>query len=70
MDFANVRTYKITTQGTSLVVQWLRLSASSARGMGSVTGLGTKIPYALWYIQKLFKESLEVMCLPLYSSQV
>ena len=33
--------------GTSLVVQWLRLCASNARGMGSTPRQGTKIPYAL-----------------------
>ena len=30
--------------GTSLVVQWLRLHASSAEGAGSIPGQGTKIP--------------------------
>ena len=29
--------------GTSLVVQWLRLCASTAGGMGSISGKGTKI---------------------------
>ena len=29
--------------GTSLVVQWLRLCASTARGPGSIPGWGTKI---------------------------
>ena len=33
---------------TSLVVQWLRLHASSARGMGLIPGWGTKIPHAMW----------------------
>ena len=31
---------------TSLAVQWLRLHASSAGGMGSIPGRGTKIPQA------------------------
>ena len=30
--------------GTSLVVQWLRLCASNAGGMGLILGQGTKIP--------------------------
>ena len=34
------RRYQI---GTSLAVQWLRLHASTARGMGSITGWGTMI---------------------------
>ena len=34
--------------GTSLVVQWLRLCASSAGSMGSIPGQGTKIPHAMW----------------------
>ena len=32
--------------GTSLVVQWLRLRASTAGGEGSIPGPGTKIPHA------------------------
>ena len=31
--------------GTSLVVQWLRLCVSSAGGVGSIPGQGTKIPH-------------------------
>ena len=38
----------------------VKTSASSAGGAGLITGLGTKIPDALWYSQKLFKGSLEV----------
>ena len=37
---------------TCLVVQWLRLCASTARGMGSVPGQGTKIPTCPWCGQK------------------
>ena len=37
--------------GTSLVVQWLRLHASSAGGAGSIPGWGTKIPHAVWPIK-------------------
>ena len=33
-------------EGTSLAVQWLRLHASTAGGMGSIPGRGTKIPHA------------------------
>ena len=35
--------------GASLVVQWLRLHASTAGGMGSIPGRGTKIPHAAWH---------------------
>ena len=39
----------ITYNGeTSLVVQWLRLRASTAGGMGSIPGWGTKILHAVW----------------------
>ena len=31
--------------GTSLVVQWLRLCAPNAGGLGSIPGGGTKIPH-------------------------
>ena len=34
--------------GTSLAVQWLRLSASIAGDTGSIPGRGTKIPHAMW----------------------
>ena len=30
--------------GNSLVVQWLGLHAGTAKGLGSIPGLGTKIP--------------------------
>ena len=32
---------------TSLVVQWLRLQAFTAGGVGSITGQGTMIPHPL-----------------------
>ena len=32
--------------GTSAVVQWLRLRASTAGGTGLILGWGTKIPHA------------------------
>ena len=35
----------ISPWGTSLVVQWLRLHASNAEGVGSIPGVGTKIPH-------------------------
>ena len=36
-------------KGTSLVVQWLRLRASTTGGTGLLPGQGTKIPHAAWY---------------------
>ena len=33
--------------GTSLADQWLRLYASSVRGIGLIPGQGTKIPHAV-----------------------
>ena len=38
--------------GNSLVVQWLGLHASTAGGMGSIPGQGTKILYATQHGQK------------------
>ena len=38
---------RIIFTGTSLVVQWLTLYASTAGGTGSIPGLGTKIPNAM-----------------------
>ena len=37
---------KTNEQGISPVVQWLRLHASNAGGVGSIPGQGTKIPHA------------------------
>ena len=37
---------------TSLGVQWLRLCTSNAGGAGSIPGWGTKIPHAVWCVQK------------------
>ena len=36
---------KVTTSGTSLAVQWLVISPSSAEGTGLIPGQGTKIPH-------------------------
>ena len=38
--------------GTSLVVQSLRLRASTAGGTGSIPGRGTKVLHAAWHNQK------------------
>ena len=42
--------------GTSLVVQWLRLCSSTSGGLGSIPGEGTKISHATWHGQKKKKE--------------
>ena len=42
--------------GTSLAVQWLGLCTSTAAGMGSILGQGTKIPEATWHGHKKKKE--------------
>ena len=42
--------------GTSLVVQWLRLHASTAGGAGLTLSQGTKIPHAAWCGQKKKKK--------------
>ena len=39
-------------QGTSLVVQWLRLHGSIAGSGGSIPGQGAKIPHASGYGKK------------------
>ena len=36
--------------GTSLVVQWLKLCASNARGPSSIPGQGTKIPHLAGHV--------------------
>ena len=59
-DHCNKETCKIlfcwvlkTIVETSLVVQWLRLHASNAGGMGLIPGWGSKIPQAVWHHQKI-----------------
>ena len=42
--------------GPSLVVQWLRICASTAGGMGLIPDLGSKIPHALQCSQKKKKD--------------
>ena len=46
------RQEKKDRRGTPLAVQWLSLCASSARNMGSIPGLGTKIPNPAHLSQK------------------
>ena len=46
-------TYKL---GTSLVVQWLRHLTSTAGSAGSISGLETKILYAVMWSQKKKKK--------------
>ena len=41
--------------GTSLAVQWLRLHASTAGGMGLIPCRGNKILHAMWHGQKIKK---------------
>ena len=38
------------------MVQWLRLHASTAAGMGLIPGWGIKIPYAMHSVAKKNKE--------------
>ena len=45
-------------EGTSLVVQWLRLSPFSAGSVGLIPDLGTKIPYALQQGQNKLKKKI------------
>ena len=41
------------SKGTSLVVQWLRLCASTVGGESLIPGQGTKIPHATGHSQKI-----------------
>ena len=43
--------FKMVTIGNSLTVQWIELYASSAGGIGSIPGQGTKILQAPEYSQ-------------------
>jgi len=46
------------SEGTSLVAQWLRLHVSTAGGLDSIPGQGTKIPHALQVWPKKKKKSM------------
>ena len=61
--------FKILVVGTSLAVQWLRLQASTAGGMGSISGLGIKIPHAAGCSQKK-KKFFFWLCIYVYSLYV
>ena len=54
--------YKVSV-GTSLVVQWLRLRASNAGGMGLISGWGTKVLHATRRGQKKKEKEKSVQSL-------
>ena len=45
---------KVDATGMSLVVLWLRLCTSSARGVGLMPGWGTNVPHAVLCSQNFF----------------
>ena len=47
---------KWSYEGNFLEVKWLGLWASSAGGLGSIPGLGTKILQVVWHSQKKEKK--------------
>ena len=51
ISMAITKKQKLTSVGTSLVVQWLRLHASTAGGMRLTSGWGSS-PHASWSGQK------------------
>ena len=54
-DYSICRTfYNKNAPGTSLVVQWLRLHATNAEGMGLIPAPGTKVPFGRWVQTKDF----------------
>lgn len=55
--FKIIRVVKRT--GISLLVQWLEFQTSTAGGMGSVPGWGSKILLSLWCRQKNKKKNRE-----------
>ena len=59
---------KITTEGTSLVVQQLRLCTFNARSVSSISGWGTKIQHTAWGSQKVKKKKKKLpWLLPIFS---
>ena len=56
---------KVVRMGTSLAVQWLGLHASTAGGMGSIPGQGTKIPCGVAKKEWL---KLQILCYIFFST--
>ena len=54
--FCNNLYRKKSEKGPSLAAQWLRLSTSTAGGVGLIPGWGAKTSHALWCGQKLKKK--------------
>ena len=50
--------------GTSLVVQWLGLHASTTGGLGLIANWGTKILYATWHGKKKKLYIYKIKCGP------
>ena len=44
------------------MVQWLGFCASTAGGLGSIPGQGTKIPYVMWHGQKIKQNKPYYLC--------
>ena len=61
--FEGIPTKSQKSFGTSQVVQWLRLHASTAGGQSSISGWGVKIPHATSCGQKKKKDLREVKVL-------
>ena len=51
--------YQEAKTGTPLAVHWLRLHASTAGGVGSIPGQGTKIPHVAQCSQNNIKQLAE-----------
>ena len=48
----NSKRIKDLKVGTFFAVRWLRLHASTSGDMGLIPGQATKIPHAMWHVQK------------------
>ena len=59
---ANYILLKIVLEN-SLVVQWLKLSTSTAKDPGSISGQGTKTLQALWHGTHKKRIVLAILCL-------
>ena len=46
--------------------QWLRLCATTAGGVGSIPGQGTKIPYASWHSKNKKKNIIGIFKKPFH----
>ena len=66
-DAIGLSSLLLDAAGRVVKVQWIRPQTSTARGVGSIPGLGTKILHATWSSQNISLKKLMLYFVPLNS---